>query len=169
MIFPADRVRLLTREPQRRLQVLSNATSSEVIWPDTSGALPEPWDQRPPADAEALERWRLKQGWPSGDGELSGETNPFELGLSHWVSLSKGCYLGQETMAKLASTGGVKQQLRVWSSFDLLAKGTMLQRDGAQAGQSSVLPTVMHPAASDWHWCAASTSTTVLNGPKGKI
>ena len=170
VIFPADRVRLLTQEPQRRLQVLSNATSSEVIWPDTSGALPEPWDQRPPADAEALERWRLKQGWPSGDGELTGETNPFELGLSHWVSLSKGCYLGQETMAKLASTGGVKQQLRVWSSTSLLAKGTVLQRAGARAGQiTSVLPN------RDATGCIGLAlvrrqylDTTVLNGPQGE-
>jgi folate-binding Fe-S cluster repair protein YgfZ len=40
--------------------------------------------------------------------------NPFELGLAAWVSLSKGCYLGQETLAKLAAYDGVKQQLRRW-------------------------------------------------------
>ena len=134
VIFPADRVRLLSRQPQRRLQALSDPMSAEVIWHDTSAALPEHWEQRPAADADALERWRLQQGWPGSDGELSGETNPFELGLSHWVSLSKGCYLGQETMAKLASKGGVKQQLRAWSSESLLAQGALLQRDGARAG-----------------------------------
>ena len=134
VIFPADRVRLLSRQPQRRLQALSDPMSAEVIWHDTSAALPEHWEQLPAADADALERWRLRQGWPGSDGELSGETNPFELGLSHWVSLSKGCYLGQETMAKLASKGGVKQQLRAWSSESLLAQGALLQRDGARAG-----------------------------------
>ncbi|WP_232200449.1 folate-binding protein YgfZ [Synechococcus sp. CC9616] len=141
VIFPADRVRLLSRQPQRRLQTLSDQESSEVIWHDTTAALPELWEQRPIADADALERWRLQQGWPGGDGELSGETNPFELGLSHWVSLSKGCYLGQETMAKLASKGGVKQQLRTWSSTSPLVQGTLLKRDGARAGLiTSVLP-----------------------------
>ena len=141
VIFPADRVRLLSRQPQRRLQALADRESSEVIWLDAGAALPERWEQRPVADADALERWRLQQGWPGSDGELSGETNPFELGLSHWVSLSKGCYLGQETMAKLASKGGVKQQLRAWSSKSPLAQGMLLQRDGARAGLiTSVLP-----------------------------
>lgn len=40
--------------------------------------------------------------------------NPFELGLADRVSLSKGCYVGQETLAKLATYDGVKQQLRRW-------------------------------------------------------
>ena len=37
--------------------------------------------------------------------ELTGDTNP-ELGLAKRISLSKGCYLGQETMAKLAASVG---------------------------------------------------------------
>jgi folate-binding Fe-S cluster repair protein YgfZ len=34
--------------------------------------------------------------------------------LADRVSLSKGCYVGQETLAKLATYDGVKQQLRRW-------------------------------------------------------
>ena len=30
------------------------------------------------------------------------------------VSLGKGCYVGQETLAKLATYDGVKRQLRRW-------------------------------------------------------
>ena len=30
------------------------------------------------------------------------------------MSLNKGCYVGQETLAKLATYDGVKQQLRYW-------------------------------------------------------
>ena len=152
VIFPADRVRLLGSQPQRRLQALStpetDATSetspsaTSITWLDSADTLPEPWSQLPTVDADALERWRLEQGWPSGEGELSGDTNPFELGLSHWVSLSKGCYLGQETMAKLASTGGVKQQLRAWTCQSSLTPGTLLQCNGERAGRiTSALPT----------------------------
>ena len=47
VIFPADRVRLLSRQPQRRLQTLSDQESSEVIWHDTAAALPKLWEQRP--------------------------------------------------------------------------------------------------------------------------
>ena len=44
-------------------------------------------------------------------------------------------------MAKLASKGCVKQQLRTWSSTSPLVQGTLLQRDGARAGLiTSVLP-----------------------------
>ncbi len=61
------------------------------------------------------ERWRLQRGIPTAPAEISDEVNPFELGLAERVSLSKGCYVGQETLAKLATYDGVKQQLRRWA------------------------------------------------------
>lgn len=77
---------------------------------------------RGPAWLEALpalgpleaERWRLQQGLPALPGEINDELNPFELGLAARVSLSKGCYVGQETLARLTTYDGVKQQLRRW-------------------------------------------------------
>ena len=51
---------------------------------------------------------------PAAPGEINDDTNPFEVGLADGVSLSKGCYVGQETLAKLATYDGVKQQLRRW-------------------------------------------------------
>jgi folate-binding protein YgfZ len=65
--------------------------------------------------ATGHERWRLQQAIPAAPGELSDDTNPFELGLAERVSLNKGCYVGQETLAKLSTYDGVKQQLRRWS------------------------------------------------------
>ena len=70
-------------------------------------------DLRPLTAGEA-ERWRIRQGQPAAPGEINEDTNPFELGLAPRVSLSKGCYVGQETLAKLATYDGVKQQLRRW-------------------------------------------------------
>jgi len=61
------------------------------------------------------ERWRVQQAIPAAPGELNDDTNPFELGLAERVSLNKGCYVGQETLAKLSTYDGVKQQLRRWS------------------------------------------------------
>ena len=61
------------------------------------------------------ERWRVQEAIPAAPGELSDDTNPFELGLAERVSLNKGCYVGQETLAKLSTYDGVKQQLRRWS------------------------------------------------------
>ena len=65
--------------------------------------------------ATGQERWRVQQAIPAAPGELNDDTNPFELGLAERVSLNKGCYVGQETLAKLSTYDGVKQQLRRWS------------------------------------------------------
>ena len=65
--------------------------------------------------APGHERWRVQQAIPAAPGELNDDTNPFELGLAERVSLNKGCYVGQETLAKLSTYDGVKQQLRRWS------------------------------------------------------
>jgi folate-binding protein YgfZ len=78
-----------------------------AVLPDWLAALPE-------LSEEQVERLRLRQGFPAAPGELNDGTNPFELGLADWVSLNKGCYVGQETLAKLATYDGVKQQLRHW-------------------------------------------------------
>ena len=126
VIFPADQVRLGEQRRQRRMQHLvagKEPDLNQVVWLDETSEPPPTWADLSPCNATELEHWRHKQGWPLGQQELTGETNPFELGLSRWVELNKGCYLGQETVAKLASRGGVKQQLRCWQSTSTTAHG----------------------------------------------
>jgi folate-binding protein YgfZ len=132
VIFPADRVRLQPLAQLRRLQWLE--PNAAAVWCDPEAALPEAWASGEPATAKALEHWRLQSGFPPGPGELNGETNPLELGLDAQISTEKGCYLGQETMAKLIGQAGVKQQLRCWSCPSPLAAATKLTLDGERAG-----------------------------------
>ena len=132
VIFPADRVRLKAANRQRRLQELFG--DDRVQWLDSNAPLPGEWAALPAADPDKLEYWRVLHGIPSGSGEITGATNPFELGLARWVSLSKGCYLGQETMAKLASKGGVKQQLRCWHGQEEVQPGDTLHQGDDRAG-----------------------------------
>ncbi len=54
---------------------------------------------------------RIKQGRPAPDSELTEDYNPLEAGLWHTISFNKGCYIGQETIARLNTYQGVKQQL----------------------------------------------------------
>jgi folate-binding protein YgfZ len=82
--------------------------------PPSAEQLPTAWAGLQPLSAAEQERWRIQQGLPAVPGELSDDHNPFELGLAPRVSLNKGCYMGQETLAKLATYDGVKQQLRRW-------------------------------------------------------
>ena len=79
-----------------------------------SADLPAAFSSGAPLNASASEHWRIQRGLPAAPSELNDDTNPFELGLADRVSLSKGCYVGQETLAKLATYDGVKQLLRRW-------------------------------------------------------
>jgi hypothetical protein len=54
---------------------------------------------------------RIGQGRPAPGQELTEDYNPLEAGLWQTISLSKGCYIGQETIARLHTYRGVKQQL----------------------------------------------------------
>jgi len=57
------------------------------------------------------EQLRIEQGRPTPDRELTDDYNPLEAGLWQTISFSKGCYIGQETIARLNTYKGVKQQL----------------------------------------------------------
>ena len=141
VIFPADQVRLGQQRQQRRMQRLQADTMpdlQQVIWLDDSADPPAPWQDPAACNSSELECWRNREGWPLSEQELTGDTNPFELGLMHWIELNKGCYLGQETVAKLASRGGVKQELRCWRSTaadgPVLAVGDQLSLNDSRAG-----------------------------------
>ena len=143
VIFPADRVRLKGTRQQRRQELLVQGQPMEpvnVCWTEEEPSASDRFPASEAASTNQLDHWRLEQGWPLSAAELDGTTNPFELGLSPWVHLNKGCYLGQETVAKLASRGEVKQQLRSWRtpSSELVGtvpqRGTVLRREGERAG-----------------------------------
>ncbi len=57
------------------------------------------------------EMLRILQGRPAPDLELTDDYNPLEVGLWQTVSFTKGCYIGQETIARLNTYKGVKQYL----------------------------------------------------------
>jgi tRNA-modifying protein YgfZ len=129
--------------PQADIHGYPESDSSTTPLPSCLQALPE-------LTPEQVEQLRLRQGFPTAPAELNDDTNPFELGLADWVSLNKGCYVGQETLAKLATYDGVKQQLRHWraprtgpAAADACAPGTPLrQTAGGRAGViTSVLAT----------------------------
>ena len=51
------------------------------------------------------------QGKPKPNHELTTDYNPLEAGLWDAISFDKGCYIGQETIARLNTYKGVKQRL----------------------------------------------------------
>lgn len=78
---------------------------------ENADALRQHFSTMPTLDDAAWEKLRIEQGRPMPDRELTEDYNPLEAGLWHTISLSKGCYIGQETIARLHTYRGVKQQL----------------------------------------------------------
>lgn len=90
--------------------------------------------QAVPMGEAAWERLRIRQGRPLPERELTEDFNPLEAGLWHAVSLDKGCYIGQETLARLQTYDGVKQQLWGVQLSDRVELGTLLSVEGNRAG-----------------------------------
>jgi len=65
-----------------------------------------------------LKIWKINQAIPSLGMEINGKNNPLELGLQDLIDFNKGCYLGQETMAKIKNVSSLKQEIRIWQSFE---------------------------------------------------
>lgn len=64
-----------------------------------------------PLGNRVWEQLRIQQGRPAANQELTEDYNPLEVGLLQTISFEKGCYIGQETIARLNTYKGVKQHL----------------------------------------------------------
>ena len=90
-----------------------------------------PW---PTATWAELEETRIRQGAPSVPVDCGINEFPQECGLDAWVSYVKGCYLGQEGMARIQSMGSLRRVLRLIESVGSnLSSGLELRSaDGAK-------------------------------------
>lgn len=90
------------------------------------------------APAEALELARIAAGVPRVGVDTGPTTLVQEAGLeSVAVSFDKGCYLGQETVARIAFRGHVNRGLRGLALGEPAAPGAALTRDGREVGRLS--------------------------------
>ncbi len=129
VIFPADQVKIDSIYQIRRIQEINFHSSwkeNQVAWIKGNDLIPKFFQSKHLASSEQFEEWRLKQGLPFFSNEISGETNPLELGLLDLISLNKGCYLGQETIARLIRSGSASKKLRYWESNDHISSGAKL-------------------------------------------
>jgi folate-binding protein YgfZ len=70
-------------------------------------ALPGLQEGVEPLGSDAWGMARVLAGRPAPGSELTEDFNPLEAGLYRAVSVSKGCYIGQETIAKVGAGGWV--------------------------------------------------------------
>jgi folate-binding protein YgfZ len=81
------------------------------------------------------EQLRIEQGRPTPDAELTDDYNPLEAGLWNTISFEKGCYIGQETIARLNTYKGVKQQLWGIRLNAPVAVGTEIKVEDQKVGK----------------------------------
>jgi aminomethyltransferase len=89
------------------------------------------------ADADALELLRIEAGIPRFGAELDEEVLPPEARLDAAVSTTKGCYTGQEVIARIRSRGQVKHLLvgLRFEDGEPPAPETPIEADGRRVGE----------------------------------
>jgi len=122
IIFPADDVLLSEPSLINRIQEIDESSSWRTYQPiffKTEDKEFEIYKNKlnllNPND---LKLWKINQAIPSLEMEINGRNNPLELGLQDLIDFNKGCYLGQETMSKIKNVSSLKQEIRIWQSFE---------------------------------------------------
>jgi folate-binding protein YgfZ len=95
----------------------------------------------PTVDGDELERLRIEAGVPAWGKELDGTILPAEAGLDEThISFTKGCFPGQEPIARLRNRGHVNRRLRVLE-VESAQPGDEIAFEGRAAGRvTSAVP-----------------------------
>lgn len=86
------------------------------------------------ADDEAAEAWRIEAGIPRVGVDVVDGDLPQEGGLEGAVSFEKGCFLGQEAVAKVRNLGHPRRVLLAVESPGALRAGDEVVADGERVG-----------------------------------
>ncbi len=108
--------------------VMCHEADRETVWQRLLGsgitAVSEP----------AFEYIRIAAGLPRFGYEITGDYIPLETGLWADVSFNKGCYTGQEIIARMESRGKLAKQLVRLRTDGPLAAGDAITAEGKNAG-----------------------------------
>ena len=122
IIFPADDVIMSKPFLINRIQEIDESTSWRTYLPiffKTEDKEFEIYKNKINLlNSGDLNLWKINQAIPSLDMEINEKNNPLELGLKDLIDFNKGCYLGQETMSKIKNVSSLKQEIRIWQSFE---------------------------------------------------
>jgi folate-binding protein YgfZ len=81
-----------------------------------------------------VDSWRVIAGLPRLGVDVSEEDLPQEAGLEGAVAFDKGCYLGQEAVAKVRNLGHPRRLLLRFESEPGITPGDVVLADGREAG-----------------------------------
>jgi folate-binding protein YgfZ len=89
--------------------LLTDAQRSPALWSILSDAVASAGGA--PVGETAFETTRIGAGWPRFGHELNDDYIPLEAGLKWAVSFNKGCYVGQEIIARMESRQRLAKRL----------------------------------------------------------
>lgn len=162
-----------------RLSLIIPKASAGAVW-ETLLARGSAQGLRP-AGSLAYHLLRVRAGLPSVGRELSADYIPLEVGLWDEVSFTKGCYTGQEIIARMESRGRLAKALArvtLAGAVDVPAPvyhegktaGTLTSSavapDGQAFGLAVVRPQLMRPGVT-LHIGAVDGPLAAITGPAG--
>jgi len=92
-----------------------------------------------PVRRSVAEAWRIERGLLVYGVDYGGDHFPQESGREEGVSYTKGCYLGQEVVARIHYRGGVNRLPRglLFACGDPPGAGAVLSHEGREVGRST--------------------------------
>jgi folate-binding protein YgfZ len=100
-----------------------------------------------PCGMEALEARRIEAGVPRIGLDMDGSTLALEVPVAEAISATKGCYLGQEVVARGTARGHVNRRLvGLRLEGPVPPRGAALVRDGAEVGRLTSVAPAWHTA-----------------------
>jgi folate-binding protein YgfZ len=112
--------------------------SASIVRPFLEGLLASDGAPRPVGLA-AMESLRVEAGLPRFGVDFDPELFPQEAGLNEAVSYEKGCYLGQEIVARIHYRGGVHRGLQSLRPEGEVVVGDVLLAGDQEAGRVTSL------------------------------
>ncbi len=112
-----------------RYTLLVPNEDAENVWAEITGAGIHP------AGSLTYNVLRIRAGVPGAGRELSADYIPLEVGLWDEVSFTKGCYTGQEIIARMESRGRLASTLVRLHLSAMVAAPVDLFHEGHAAGQ----------------------------------
>jgi folate-binding protein YgfZ len=84
---------------------------------------------------ETFEQLRIEEGVPVYGRELTPDVNPLEAGLQNFVSFTKGCYVGQEVIARLDTYKKLQRSLKGFVVEGVMVEGPgIIESQGKEVG-----------------------------------
>ncbi len=112
------------------------------LWLPASAPTPI-FDSRPLLTEADLETWRILQKIPRWPHELNAETFPPEAGLERSaMDFAKGCYIGQEVLSRIKTTGKMPREMIAFESDTAVNAGDELWHEKIVGKVTSV---TQHP------------------------